>query len=276
MIEVSLTKPMGIVFSERHSTGLYISSLPLTGKAARSGLLAVNDVLTHVGSTRMDTLTFAKAMEIMTGVTGDHVRMTFKRPRKANRRREKESEGEHSTWLDQMCMRNGLCGAERDTLSVSRGDTTDDDSTVSPVPSSRAGTATAFVLSSDFDDAASVRTGGHALTPMARFRIAAAKNAIQYAAEEQRSSVPPPTPQQPPLQPKVEVKPPPAAVYGPAPRPADYMPPPPSLRSSIQVLLSKHEPARLAQFDKLMRKFEGRESECLARLTARYDSFTQQ
>ena len=71
---------MGIVFSERgRNNGLFISDLPRTGEAARCGQLQKGDILTHVGSTRMDRLSFDSAMAILASTGGDFVHMTFKR-----------------------------------------------------------------------------------------------------------------------------------------------------------------------------------------------------
>lgn len=79
-ISVVLTKPMGIVFSERgRNRGLFISDLPRTGEAARSGVLQKGDVLTYVDDQKMSKLDFDQAMSILASTTSGTVNLQFKR-----------------------------------------------------------------------------------------------------------------------------------------------------------------------------------------------------
>ena len=71
---------MGIVFSERgRDRGLFISDLPRTGEAARSGLLRKGDVLTYVGETKMSKIDFDQAMGILANTIGTSISLKFKR-----------------------------------------------------------------------------------------------------------------------------------------------------------------------------------------------------
>ncbi|GMH97540.1 hypothetical protein TrVE_jg7920 [Triparma verrucosa] len=85
-IHVELSKPMGIVFSERPSSlGLTISSLPQTGNAYRTNLLRKGDVLCSVGNVRMENLKFDDAMTVLASKGSERITMIFKR-RKSKRK----------------------------------------------------------------------------------------------------------------------------------------------------------------------------------------------
>ena len=80
VFSVSITKPMGIVFSENLPfSSLVVSSLPLTGEAARSTRLAVGDVLLSVDGKSTLLLTFDSSMKALANANGEYVHLRFGR-----------------------------------------------------------------------------------------------------------------------------------------------------------------------------------------------------
>jgi hypothetical protein len=139
-IAITLPKPCGIVFTSLPQSGLYISAIPPTGAAARTGLLKLGDVLMEVQGQSVGKLSFGDSMRVLSEVEGEFVEMVFRRddrkPRRAEsdhverQRDEKDrSKSKNGSYvvdrggifavLDRICglPENRLCGDRADTVS---------------------------------------------------------------------------------------------------------------------------------------------------------------